>query len=71
MFESIPLHLPHDIVASPFQNMLWAIEVLSLKNGRCSVPELPKIRDAFERVITTDRNKLPQTFYASQQSNKS
>ena len=71
MFESIPLHLPRDIVAFPFQDILWAIEVLPLKNGRWSVPELPKIRDAFERVITTDRNKLSQTFYASQQSNKS
>ena len=41
-----------------------------MKNGRWSVPELPKIRDTFERVITIDGNKLSQAFYASQQSNE-
>ena len=36
-----------------------------MKNGRWSIPELSKIRDAFEKVINIDRNKLSQVFYAS------
>ena len=56
----------------PFQDIFYGpIEVLPMKNGRWSVPELPKIRDAFERIITIDRNKLSQVFYASQQSSES
>ena len=35
-----------------------------------SIPELSKIRDAFERVITIDRNKLSQAFSASQHGNE-
>ena len=46
------------------------IKVLPMKNGRWSITALSKIRDAFERVITIDRNKLSQAFYASQQSNE-
>ena len=55
----------------PVQNIFYGpIEVLPMKNGRWSVPELSKIRDAFGRVLTIDRNKLFQAFYASQQSNE-
>ena len=71
ILESIPSHLPHDIGVFPFQDIFYGpIEVLPMKNGRWSIPALSKIRDAFERVITTDRNKLSQAFYASQQSNE-
>ena len=71
-FKSIPSYLPHDIGVFPFQDIFYGpIEVLLMKNGRWSVPELPKTRDALERVITIDRNKLSQAFYASQQSNES
>ena len=55
----------------PVQNIFYGpIEVLPMKNGRWSVPELSKIGDAFGRVLTINRNKLFQAFYASQQSNE-
>ena len=56
----------------PVQNIFYGpIEVLPMKNGRWSVPELSKIRDAFGRnKMLFDRNKLFQAFYASQQSNE-
>ena len=70
ILESIPLHSPHDIGVFPFQYIFYGLmEVLPMKNGRWAIPTLSKIRDAFERVITIDRNKS-QTFYASQQSSK-
>ena len=69
--ESMPLHLPHDIGVFPFQDIFYGlIEVFPMNNGRWSIPELSKIRCFWKRVITIDRNKLSQTFYASQQSNK-
>ena len=55
----------------PFQDTFYGpIEVLPMKDGWWSIPELPKIRDAFERITTIDRSKLSQAFYASQQSDK-
>ena len=63
ILESIPSHLPRDIGVFPFQDIFFSpIEVLPMKNGRWSVPELSKIRNAFERVINIDRNKLSQAF---------
>ena len=41
ILESIPLHLPFDIGVPPFQDKFYeTIEVLTMKNERCSVPEL-------------------------------
>ena len=55
----------------PFQDTFYGpIEVLPMKDGWWSIPELPKIRDAFEKITTIDRSKLSQAFYASQQSDK-
>ena len=71
ILESIPSHLPHDIGVFPFQDTFYGpIEVLPMKDGWWSIPKLPKIRDAFERITTIDRSKLSQAFYASQQSDK-
>ena len=68
----MPLHLPRYICVFPFQDLFYGpIEVLPMKNGRGSIPELSKIKDAFERVTTIDRNKLSQVFCASQESNES
>ena len=70
ILESIPSHLLRDIGVLPFQDIFYgSIEVLTMKNVRWCIPALSKIRDALERVITIDRNKLSQAFYASQQSN--
>ena len=71
ILESIPWHLPRDIEMFPFQDIFygWA-QVLPMKNGKWSIPALSKIRDAFERYITIDRNKVSQTFYASQHRNE-
>ena len=66
VLESIPSHLPCDIGVFPFQDIFYGpTEVLPMKNGRWSIPELSKIRDAFEKVINIDRNTLSQVFYAS------
>ena len=74
ILESIPSCLPRDIGVFPFQDTFYGpIEVLPMKDGWWSIPELPKIRDAFERITTIDRSKLSQAMhnlYASQQSDK-
>ena len=55
-----------DIGLFPFQDIFYGlIKVLPIKNGKW------KIRDSVERVITIDRSKLSQAFYASQQSEES
>ena len=49
MLESISHHLPRDIGVFPSQDIFYGpIEVLPMKNSRRNVPELSKIRDAFE-----------------------
>ena len=56
----------------PFQDLFYGLlKVLPMKNGRRSIPELSKVKDAFERVTTIDRNKLSQAFCASQESGES
>lgn len=71
ILESIHLDSACDIGLCPFQDIFYGlIKVLPIKNSRGLVPELSKIGDAIERVLTIDRNKLSQAFNASQQSNK-
>ena len=57
ILESIHSHLPRDIGymrVSISRYILFADRVFPMKNGRWSVPELSKIIDSFERVITID-----------------
>ena len=67
---SVPPRLPSIIGVFPFQDIFYEpIEVLPMKNGRWSVPELPKIRCFWNS--SNHWQKQSQAFYASQQSNES